>query len=284
MAQNNQQSIQLGQYNRLKVLSANEYGLDLGFSADESVLLPNRYVEKSMLIDDWVEVFVYLDSEDRLTATTEDPFAKVGQFAFLQCVEVNRVGAFFDWGLPKDLLVPFGQQYKELQPGRFYLLYLYIDNASQRIVATTKLDRHLDKQTARFSKGEEVKAIVRRKTDLGYLCIINNSHSALIFKDQTVKHLKVGTELTAYIHQVRDDGKISLSLHKGAIQAKNALAEQLIEALENNNGFLPLNDKSKPEDIYHYFKVSKAIFKRTLGQLYKERKITIANDGIRLAN
>ncbi len=276
------QSIQLGKYNRLQVLSSNEYGLDLGFSQHEKVLLPNRYVEKSMLVDDWIDVFVYLDSEDRLTATTEDPFATVGDFAFLKCLDVNRIGAFLDWGLPKDLLVPYGQQYQPLQPGRSYLVYLYIDNASQRLVATAKLDRHLDKQPTSFTKGQEVKAIVRRKTDLGYLCIIENNHSALIFKDQTVKHLPVGTELKAFIHQVRDDGKISLSLHKGAIQAKDSLSEIIVNALEANYGFLALNDKSKPEDIYQQFQVSKAVYKRTLGQLYKARKIEIKTDGIYL--
>ena len=274
--------IQLGKYNRLQILSANEYGLDLGFSQQDKVLLPNRYVEKSMLIDDWLEVFVYLDSEDRLTATTDTPFAQVGQFAFLKCQDVNRIGAFMDWGLAKDLLVPYGQQFKPLQPGRSYLVYLYIDNASNRIVATTKLDKHLDKQASNFNKGQAVSAIVRRKTDLGYLCIINNSHSALIFKNQTVKHLKIGTELTAFIHQVRSDGKISLSLHKGAIQAKNSLAEIIISHLNRNDGFMPLNDKSKPEDIYDEFQVSKAVFKRTLGQLYKERRIEIRQDGVYL--
>ncbi len=277
-------NIQLGKFNRLQVLRSNEYGLDLGFNDHDTVLLPNRYVEKSMLEGDWIEVFVYLDSEDRLTATTENPYTQVGEFAFLKCLEINRIGAFMDWGLPKDLLVPFGQQFKELQVGRNYLVYLYIDNASQRLVATTKLDRHLDKEPASFSKGQEVRAIVRRKTDLGYLCIINNSHSAMIFKDQTVKHLKIGTELNAYIRQVRSDGKISLSLHKGAIQAKNSLAEMLLEELKSNRGFLPLNDKSKPEDIYQKFQVSKAVFKRTLGQLYRERTIEIRSDGIYLVD
>lgn len=276
------QTIKVGQYNRLKVLSANEYGIDLGFSSQQKVLLPNRYVEKSMLIDDWLEVFVFLDSEDRLTATTEEPFAQVGQFAFLKCLEVNRVGAFLDWGLPKDLLVPYGQQFKPLQVGRSYLVYLYLDNASQRIVATTKLDRHLDKVAGGFKKGQEVQAIVRRKTDLGYLCIINQSHSALLFKDQTVNHLKIGAQFKAFIRQIRPDGKINLSLQKGAIQAKNSLAEVILEALENHRGFLPVNDKSKPEEIYQAFKVSKAVFKRTLGQLYKERKISIREDGIYL--
>ncbi len=276
------QSIQLGKYNRLQVLSSNEYGLDLGFSIQDKVLLPNRYVEKSMLEEDWLDVFVYLDSEDRPTATTENPFAQVGQFAFLQCVEVNRIGAFLDWGLPKDLLVPFGQQFQPLQPGRSYLVYLYIDNASQRLVATTKLDKHLDKSPASFSKGQEVKAMVRRKTDLGYLCIINHSHSAMLFKDQTVKHLKVGTELKTYIREVRNDGKINLSLNKGAIQAKDKLASDILSELEDNNGFLSLNDKSAPEDIYRSFQVSKAVFKRTIGLLYKERKIRIESDGIYL--
>lgn len=283
MSQSINQSIQLGQYNRLKILSANEYGLDLGFSQHDKVLLPNRYVEKSMLIDDWVHVFVYLDSEDRLTATIEHPFATVGEFAFLKCLDVNRIGAFMDWGLAKDLLVPYGQQFKPLQPGRSYLVYLYIDNASQRIVATTKLDKHLDKQAGSFSKGQEVKVIVRRKTDLGYLCIINNSHSALIFKDQSVRHLKIGAQLTAYIKEVRTDGKINLSLSKGAIQAKDHLASDIMHELQKHRGYLPLNDKSTPEEIAKTFNVSKAVFKRTLGMLYKERKIRIESDGIYLA-
>lgn len=285
-------SIQLGRYNSLQVIRLNEYGAFLGlkeeFAEDadmfqserETILLPRRYVPEGTEIDDMLDVFVYLDSDDRPIATTETPLAQVGQFKLLRCLEVNRVGAFMDWGLSKDLLVPFGQQFKPLQAGRSYLVYLYTDTASKRIVATAKLDRVLDKTESSYEKAQAVDVIVRRKTDLGYLCIINGEHSGLIFRDQNFKPLKIGEEIKAFIHEVRADGKISLSLHKGASQAKDSLAQVILSMMDDNDGFLPLNDKSSPQDIYHQFKVSKAIFKKTLGKLYKERKIAIKSDGI----
>ncbi len=275
--------IQIGKYNHLQIIDANEHGFILGFTEDERVLLPNRYLDKTLEQGDWLDVFVYLDSEDRPIATTENPLAQVGQFKLLRCLDVNQVGAFLDWGLSKDLLAPYGQQAKPMHTGRSYLVYLYIDNASQRIVASSKLDRFVDKSPHHFSQGEQVDLIVRRKTDLGYLCIVNATHSGLIFKDQTVKPLKIGQELKGYIKQIREDGKINLSLNKGATQAKDSLANIILEQLVKNNGFLPLNDKSKPQEIYHQFSVSKAIFKRTLGKLYKERKIIIRADGIYLS-
>ncbi|WP_251358197.1 S1 RNA-binding domain-containing protein [Kangiella sp. TOML190] len=279
-------SIKLGQYNQLFVLKSNEHGLYLGERESspphDRILLPLRYASSNLAIGDKIEVFVYLDSEDRPIATTETPKAQVGKFQLLKCLEVNKVGAFMDWGLPKDLLAPYGQQFKPMQAGRSYLVYLYIDNASQRIVATSKLDRYLDKTPTFYKKRQAVDLIIRRKTDLGYLAIVNHQHSGMIFKDQTVTPLKVGQSLQGFIKELRPDGKIHLALSKGAIQDKDRLAGDVINELKKQRGYLPLNDKSRPEDIYRTFKVSKAVFKRTIGKLYKERKIRIEADGIYL--
>lgn len=279
-------SLKIGQTNLLTVIRLNETGAYLDTSNDTgeqtSVLLPNRYVPADTEIDDELEVFVYLDSEDRPIATTEEPLAKVGEVQLMRCIDVNYIGAFMEWGLPKDLLVPFAEQYHEMQSGRSYLVYLYVDKASQRIAGSSRLDRFLDNTPLNYKKDQEVQLTIRRKTDLGYNAIINYEHTGLIFENDVYDDLNVGDKLTGYIKNVRDDDKIDLSLQKPVIQAKDELAQIILQKLAENDGFLALNDKSKPELIKKLFKVSKATFKKTLGKLYRERLITIEAGGIRL--
>ena len=272
----------MGQFNRLTVCGESESGVYLDAGDHPPILLPNRYVPMSTKTGDELSVFVYLDSDDRPIATTEIPTAQVGEVKSLKCIAVNKIGAFLDWGLPKDLLVPFAEQHINMQEGRTYLVYVYIDKASHRIVASSKLDRHLDKKPVKYQKGQEVVLTVRRKTDLGYNLVVNNDHNGLLFDSEVTTPLKNGTQLTGYIKNVRDDGKIDLTLQKPITIAKNEVASAILKQLKDNDGFLALNDKSKPELIYKLFKVSKATFKKTLGKLYKERKIRIETNGIYL--
>ncbi|NVK23004.1 MAG: GntR family transcriptional regulator [Kangiellaceae bacterium] len=279
-------SFKIGQDNQLVVARLHEAGVMLGdtMESEQLVLLPNRYVPENTVVGDSIDVFVYLDSDDRPIATTEQPLAKVGEVQKLKCLDVNFIGAFMDWGLPKDLLVPFSEQYHEMQVGREYLVYLYIDKASKRIAGSSRLDRFLDKTPAHYTKNQQVELTIRRKTDLGYNAIINHAHTGLIFQSDIISPLQVGQKLVGYIKQVRNDGKIDLSLQKPISQAKVELSDVILQKLKDNDGFLALNDKSKPELIYKLFNSSKATFKKALGKLYKERKIKIESKGIYLTD
>lgn len=275
--------IKIGQLNHLTVVKDVEFGVFVdGGREYGNILLPKRYVPKGTLVGDEIEVFIYFDSEDDVIATTEKPLAQVGQFAKLKCISTTRVGAFLNWGLPKDLLVPFSEQRVKMQEGRDYLVYLYVDNASGRIVGTTKFNKFLDKTPARYKKGEQVHVTVLEETELGYKCAVNDAHSGLLFKSEVFGKLFIGKNLKAYIKQVREDGKIDLSLQKLGKGKVDDLAEKVIRTLERKGGFLPVSDKSSPDQIFELFRTSKATFKKTIGGLYKERRIRIEKDGIYL--
>ncbi|MFD2176575.1 S1 RNA-binding domain-containing protein [Veronia pacifica] len=277
--------IKVGQMNTLPVVKEVDFGVFLD-GGDEygNILLPKRYVPKGTQLDDELNVFIYFDSEDDVIATTEKPLAEVGDFGLLRCVNTNKVGAFLNWGLPKDLLVPFSEQRIRMQEGRDYLVYLYMDRASGRIVGTTKFNKFIDKTPARYKSGEQAELTVAESTDLGFKCAINGLHWGLLYRAETFGKLFIGKKLKGYIKHVRDDGKIDLSLQKAGKGKVDDLAEKVITALEKKGGFLPVNDKSSPEQIFSLFRTSKATFKKTIGGLYKQRKIRIENDGIYLIN
>lgn len=274
----------IGRHNSLQVTKYTDFGLYLDGGADGEILLPKRYIPKDeeLEVGDWLNVFVYLDSEDRLIATTQKPKVQVGGFASLKVVEINRVGLFLDWGLPKDLLLPHSEEKRPLQVGDYCVVYVYLDQRTRRITATARLDRHLDKTPVRYEAGQEVDLLVVEKTDMGFKAVINDQHWGLIHNNEVFKFLRGGMRERGFIREVRADGKISLSLQPLGREAASSLSEQILAKLREAGGQLPLSDKSSPEQISSLFGVSKGNFKKAIGGLYKQGLIVIEADRIRL--
>jgi len=273
--------LQLGKMNRLTVARRADQGLYLA-GGPEDILLPNRYVPEGANVGDELDVFVYLDNEERLVATTQTPFAQVGDFAWLEVAWVNQFGAFLDWGLMKDLFVPFGEQKMKMQKGRSYLVHVHLDPETFRIMASAKVERYLSKEWPPYHGGDEVDALVWQKTDLGFKVIVDNQFAGLLFDDEIFRQLHSGDRLRAYVKQVRPDGKIDLSLQKKGQKAVHDFSDILLEHLRTNGGFTPLGDKSPAEEIYALFGVSKKVYKKAVGDLYRQRLITIEDDGLHL--
>lgn len=275
----------IGRFNTLQVSKFTDFGLYLDAGADGEILLPKRYIPKqeALEVGDWLNVFVYLDSEDRVIATTQKPKVQVGGFASLKVVEINSVGLFLDWGLSKDLLLPHSEEKRPLQVGDYVLVHVYLDPRSRRITATARLDRFLDNSPATYRVGEQVELLIAERTDLGFKAIINERHWGLLHKNELFRFVRSGMRETGYIREVRDDGKINLSLQPVGAEQRDVLAERIVEALQAAGGFLPLSDKSPAELISQQFSVSKGNFKKAIGGLYKRGVILIGDDGIRLA-
>lgn len=269
----------LGKVNRLTVKKQVKFGFYLDGLSWGEILLPNNVAPAGLEIGQQLDVFLYLDSEDQLIATTEQPKIKVGEVAYLPVVATTKVGAFINWGLKKDLLVPFSEQQIPLKEGPKYLVYCYVDN-SNRIVASSKLDRHLHKTTPEYNPGDKVDIIISEQTDIGYKAVVNHQHWGVLYKNEVFKPLRRGDKMQAVITKVRDDGKIDLRLSASTFQQAQALTEQIIQRLQQSNGKLALTDKSSPEQIYALFGVSKKAYKQAIGVLYKEKKIVIFEHGI----
>lgn len=275
--------VELGKYNTLKVVKKVDFGLYLDGGEDVGeILLPSRYVPEGTRIGDEIEVFVYLDNEERLVATTQDPLAQVGDFAYLKCSWVNEYGAFLDWGLMKDLFCPFREQKKKMEIGEKYIVHVHLDEDSYRIMASAKVDKFLEKEPAPYSNGDKVKLLVWQKTELGFKVIIDNRYPGLVYDNQVFRYLTTGDRLEGFIEQVRADGKIDVSLQTTGRQHTEEFSDQLLFYLRNNGGRCFLHDKSPAEDIYERFHVSKKVFKKGVGDLYKKRLITITPDGLLL--
>ncbi len=274
--------IEIGKYNRLEVFRHTPQGTYLMDEEGYEVLLPQKYVPDGIEIDAELEVFVYNDSEDRLVATTQTPKIKLHEFAYLEVVQVNKFGAFLDWGLDKDLLVPFAEQSRKMITKQWYLVYLYLDEETERLVASSKLKQFLDQEHLTVAVGEEVDLIVAKETDLGYNVIINNLHRGLIFSNEIFQSVQIGDRLKGYIKNIREDNKIDVSLQKQGFGNIEPNADKILTALQENKGFLPLHDKSKPEAIMLRLEMSKKTFKKAIGGLYKQRLIRIGEEGIYL--
>lgn len=274
----------IGRFNSLQVVKHTEFGLYLDGGPDGEILLPKRYVPKDEPTEpgEWLNVFVYLDSEDRVIATTLKPRIQVGGFASLKVVEVNRIGLFLDWGLPKDLLLPHSEEKRPLQVGDYCVVYCYLDERTRRITATARLDRYLDTTPAQYRAGQEVDLLVVERTDLGFKAIIDGKHWGLIHKNELFKFVRNGMSEKGYIKEVRADGKISLSLQPVGQAARDDLSEQILNALREAGGRLELSDKSEPEAISRAFGVSKGNFKKAIGGLFKQGLIVILDDHIEL--
>ncbi|WP_417505865.1 S1 RNA-binding domain-containing protein [Marinomonas gallaica] len=272
----------IGRMNRLRVVKEKDFGVYLDAEQLGEILLPKRYVPNGLRVGEEVDVFIYLDSEDELIATTLIPKVQVGEFAALRAIAVNQVGAFFDWGLAKDLLVPFSQQKTRVEEGQVHLLFVYLDQITNRIVATTKVDPLLNRQEPEYRTGEQVDIIVGDRTDIGYKCIVDSRYWGVLFFQDLVGRVYKGDHMKAYIKRVREDGKIDLSLQQTGYKKVVTILDQIMEHLEQNDGEMYLTDKSAPDAIFKEFKVSKATFKKALGALYKEQKINLGKDKITL--
>ncbi|MBD8122244.1 GntR family transcriptional regulator [Pseudomonas lutea] len=274
----------VGRYNSLQVVKHTNFGLYLDGAQDGEILLPNRYIPKDIPSEDedWLNVFIYLDSDDKLIATTEKPKVQVGEFASLKVVEVNSIGIFLDWGLPKDLLLPYSEEKRPLKAGDYCVVHVYLDKHTRRITATTRLDRYLDKTPANYTVGQEVDLLVAEETAMGFKAIINNKHWGLIHKNEVFKFLRPGKQEKGFIKEVRSDGNISLSLQPVGEQLASSLNAEILGKLRDNNGVLPVSDKSDPQVISNLFGVSKGNFKKAIGALYKQGQIVIHADRIEL--
>ncbi len=273
---------EIGKMNGLPVVRACHHGLILDGGDLGEILMPNRYIPNEWKAGDVLEVFLMLDSEDRLTATTLKPVAMVDEFASLRVVSVTHIGAFLNWGLPKDLFVPFREQNVEMREGQSYFVRVYFDKISGRIAASSKLDKYLDRTPAQGKDGDKVDLQIAAKTDLGYKAIINGTHWGMIFHNEVFQPLEQGQKVDGYIKQVRPDGKVDLTLQKVDANRFSSLADVIIKHLEEQGGFMPVTDKSPPEEIYKLFGVSKKAYKRAIGGLYKKRLITFENNGTKL--
>jgi uncharacterized protein len=277
--------IHIGDYNKLTILRDTEPGLFLGDDEDQEVLLPNRYVPDEFEIDDTIEVFVYLDNEERLVAVTDQPYIKKGEFALLRCNSVSEIGAFLDWGLVKELFCPFREQAFPMKAGGWYLVYCYLDEKSERLVASSKTNRFLDNKELTVQAFDEVDLIVSHPSDLGMNVIINKTHLGLIFNQDLYKDISVGDKLKGIVKKVRPGNKIDITLEKIGYRNIEPNAKSILELLENNEkGYLNLTDKSSPEVIKSTVQMSKKSFKKAVGTLYKQRRIRIEHDGIYLIN
>lgn len=275
--------VQIGRVNNLQIIRIEEIGLYLDGEDLGDILLPKQYIDQKYEIDSYMDVFIYLDSEDRFIATTERPIAQVGDFALLECVGVNEgLGAFVDWGLPKDLLVPKREQLSDMMRGSSYMVYIYVDERSNRLAATAKTNKYLDLELPKFEENEEVDIIISGRTDLGYKAIINKAFTGVIYQNEVFQDLQRGMHLKAYIKKVRSDSKIDLSLKPLGSKGIDKSAEMVYNKLIANNGFMMISDKSPAEEIYETFEMSKKAFKKAIGTLYKQRMIIFKNDGIKL--
>ncbi|EJG1725539.1 S1-like domain-containing RNA-binding protein [Vibrio parahaemolyticus] len=276
--------IKIGQINSLEVIKKADFGVFLDGDDYGSVLLPNKHVPEGTELGDHIEVFLYFDSESQLAATIDKPIAQVGEWGLMKIEGINQTGAFVNWGIKeKDLLIPFSEQRARFTAGQNILVYVYTDKASGRIVGTTKFNKWLDKTPANYEVNEEVDLIIAERSQLGYKAIVNGKHWGMIFPSDVFGKLFIGKKLKGYIKQVREDGKIDLSLQKVGVAKMDDLSSKIIDLLEKKGGFLPLNDKSSPEEIFDAFRTSKGTYKKTIGGLYKQGKIVIEKDGIRLA-
>lgn len=273
-------SILLGKYNQLEVVKFVDFGLYLNGGDDGEILLPKRYIPEGTKEGDLLNVFLYLDNEERLVATTQTPLIQVGEFGYLEVSWVNQYGAFLNWGLMKDLFVPFREQKMRMVQGKSYIVYCYQDEESFRLMASAKVDKFLSKDCPPYEAGEQVNILIWQKTELGFKAIVENKYAALLYDSEIFQPLHTGMQLKAFVKQVREDGKIDLILQKAGPRKVDDFAETLLKYIREHNGFTSFNDKSDAEEIYQTFGVSKKTFKKAVGELYKMRLIILQPDGI----
>ena len=274
--------LRIGENHTLHIVRETEPGLFLTDEDGNEVLLPNKYIPETFEIGEEIEVFVYLDHEERPVATTLEPLVKLDEFAFLKCVETTEFGAFLDWGLEKHLFVPFKEQAYPMKKGGRYLVFCYLDEDTNRLVASSKVHAFLDNSSLTVAPFEEVDLIISNKSDLGYNVIINQLHLGLIYHDDVFQEINVGDEMRGFIKKTRSDGKIDVSLQRPGYRSIEPNAQLILDKLKQNDGYLNLTDKSSPEAVHGQLGISKKSFKRAAGTLYKQRKIEIKDNGLYL--
>lgn len=286
--------LKLGDFNKLKVIKEakrpnphafnNEetFGIFLDGGREGDILMPKKYVPEGTKVGDEIECFLYLDQDERLIATTETPIAKADEIAYLECSWVNEYGAFLNWGVMKDIFCPFREQKKKMEIGNKYIVHIHMDEDSYRMVASAKIERYFSEEQPQYKHGQPVEIMVWQKTDLGFKVIVENKFPGLVYEDQIFKFITTGDKMTAYIDNVRPDGKLDITLQPTGRKLTTDFADTLLTYLQDNNGFCPLGDKSDAEDIKHTFQVSKKTFKKAVGDLYKRRLITISPEGLKL--
>ncbi len=272
----------LGEMNRLRVLKEVDFGLYLDGEVEE-ILIPKRYIPENTKIGDYLDVFLYRDSEDRLIATTEIPKVMVGEYAYLEVVDTNRYGVFLDWGMPKDLFVPFQEQNGKMAVGKSYVIKAYIDQETNRIVASARIEHFLDKDTSTFRVGQQVQIMPFKYTDLGIKVIVDAHFEGMLYSNEIFGRLAFGEVIPAYVNKIRENGRLDIRLKRQGFQSNNPNQTKIMDRLKENGGFLPLHDKSDPELIYNEFGMSKRDFKQAIGGLYKENKLNINSNGISLS-
>ena len=275
--------IELGKFNRLEILRQTSVGLFLGDDTGEEVLLPNKYSPEKFNIGDTIEAFVYRDHEERKIATTLTPKILLHEFALLKVNAVDSIGAFMDWGLEKDLLVPFKEQRQRMVAGRWYVVFMDMDHETDRLFGTNKIEKKLHNDFLSVKEGDEVDLLVFHKTELGYSVIVNNMHKGLVYENEVFRKLNIGDTLKGYIKKIRENNKIDVSLRpQGYGKYNDSNSETIYQMLLENDGFLAFGDGSSPDEIHARFGMSKKEFKKAIGALYKDRKIILEPDGIRL--
>ncbi len=275
--------IELGRKNSLEILRDTSVGLFLGDEEDNDVLLPNKYVPEGYEIGQKIEVFCYLDYDERPVATTLEPYIMLGEFRLLQVAEINEYGAFMQWGLEKHLLVPFREQREKMKEGQWYVVHCYLDQRSGRLVASNKLDKFLSNDSLELREWDEVDLVVTRQTDLGWEVIVNEKHKGLVYFNEVFKTINIGDVIPGCIKTIRKDNKIDISLQPLGSRVLEPAANKIFSIIKENGGFLGLHDKSNPEEIRDIMQMSKKTFKKGLGTLYKAKKIQLEKDGVRLA-
>ena len=276
-------SVRIGEYNTLRVIKELDFGIYLDGGDELEILVPTRYVPENVQPDDEIEVFIYKDSEDRIIGTTLKPYGQVGDIVSLEVVDTNSYGVFMEWGLPKHLFVPFGEQGKRMKRGEKYVVKILLDERSDRIIGSA-VEKHLPDAYINYRTEEEVDLMIYDYTDLGYKALINKTHAGVLFKNEVFTALRIGDEVKGYIKRVREDNKIDLTLRKKGYKEAKTATEIIIEKLkESKEGFLPYNDKTDAEAIYDAFGVSKKVFKAAIGGLYKDKLITLEANGIRIS-
>jgi len=266
----------------LQVVKEVDFGIYLDGGEEGEILMPSKYVPEGTKPDDEIEAFIYSDSEDRLIATTEKPFAKVNEFALLKVKAVNKFGAFLDWGILKDLLVPFREQKADMIEGYSYIVYIYLDEKTNRLAASAKINKFLNTEKPAYEINDKVNILIESKTDIGYKAIIENEYSGLLYENEVFKNIKKGDRLKAFVKKIRDDDKIDLALQKSGYEQIDGISETILQILKDNKGFVAANDKSSPEMIKSLFGISKKSFKKAIGSLYKQRLLSFKDDGIKL--
>lgn len=275
------EEIVLGKTHDLKINRFVDFGCYVDGKNLGEILVPKRYIPAGKQEEDFLEVFVHTDSEDRIIATNEKPYIEVGEFASLKVVEVNQYGAFMDWGLMKDLFVPFIEQQTKMEINRMYVVFAYVDSATDRIAASSRLEQFMALGPANYELGEEVDIIITNKTDLGYKAIINKEHWGLIYNNQVFERITIGDKRKAFIQKMRDDDKIDISIQKSGFEHIDEVSQIILDVLKEDE-FIGLHDKSDPKEIQKVFGISKKAFKKAIGGLYKQKLIAIEDNGIRI--